>query len=163
MEQLDLESEKAKEVYARFGLAMYQAQCLERQLAILLTTKYGPDPQRMTRTQYNDLFESFFSKTLGTLISHLRKTVDIPDNLELTLTEALNKRNWLAHHYFWKRAGQFMTERGRMSMIHELQVIADFFALLDEQLTEITREWAEKHKITEEVLQKRIERLLRSV
>ena len=36
MELKDADPEQIREVYARFGLAMYQAQCVERQIAILL-------------------------------------------------------------------------------------------------------------------------------
>lgn len=31
MAQIDAESDQTKEVYAFYGLAMYQAQCVERQ------------------------------------------------------------------------------------------------------------------------------------
>jgi len=162
MEQLDLESEQIKEVYARFGLAIYQAQCLERQLAILLSTEYGPGPTRMTRDQYDELLHSFFQKTLGSLINHLRKSIEIPDDLESILTETLKKRNWLAHHYFWEKAGQFMTAEGRITMIRELQSIADSFNRIDQQLTEISHIWAEHHGITEEIIQKHLEKLLKN-
>jgi hypothetical protein len=162
MEQLDLESDQIKEVYAYFGLAIYQAQCLERQLAILLSTEYGPGPKKMTRDQYDELLQSFFVKTLGSLIKHLRQSVDISDDLESILTEALKKRNWLAHHYFWEKAGQFMTEKGRIQMITELQGIADFFNSIDQQLSEITHKWADRHGITEELLQRHLEELVRN-
>ncbi len=162
MEQLDLESEQIKEVYARFGLAIYQAQCLERQLAILLSTEYSPGPKKMTRDQYDELLQLHFQKTLGSLITYLRKSVDIPNDLESILTDALKKRNWLVHHYFWEKAGQFMTESGRIRMIQELQGLAFFFDRIDKLLTEISHKWCEQHGITEEMVQKQLEELLKS-
>lgn len=162
MEQLDLESDQIKEVYACFGLAIYQAQCLERQLAILLSTEYGLGPKKMTRDQYDELLQSFFVKTLGSLIKHLRQSVDISDDLDSILIEALKKRNWLAHHYFWEKAGQFMTEKGRIQMIRELQSIADFFNRIDQQLSEITHKWAERHGITEEFLERQLGELVKN-
>ena len=62
MEQLDPESYQIREVYARYGLAMYQAQCVERQLALLLITEYRPGPSRITRSQYDHLLEAHFEK-----------------------------------------------------------------------------------------------------
>lgn len=154
---LDPESHQIREVYARFGLAMYQAQCLERTLAILMATVYGPGPQKSRRTQYDALLESNFRKTLGSFINQLRKRVSIAVDLELRLSEALEKRNWLAHNYFWERAPRFMKEEGRESMIKELQEIADYFAEIDSKLTMIVTEWGEKHGITEEVIQQQME------
>ena len=64
--KLDPESEQIKEVYARYGLAMYQAQCLERQVAILLSLLHA-DPTKTTRLEFNHLLDSLFEQTLGAL------------------------------------------------------------------------------------------------
>jgi hypothetical protein len=163
VEQLNHDSEQIREVYARYGLAMYQAQCVERGLAILLATAYRPGLTKITRSQYKELLESLFKKSFGGLTTHLRKSVNVPDDLEGALQEARNKRNWLAHHYFWDRAGHFMTDKGRWSMIDELQAIADNLDRLDKQLSEITQEWAKKHGITEQMLQLEMEKLIQWV
>jgi hypothetical protein len=43
MESCDYsEEQQIMDVYARFGLAIYQVQCLERELAISLATVHGP-------------------------------------------------------------------------------------------------------------------------
>ena len=55
-----------------------------------------------------------------------------------------------------------MTEKGRIQMIRELQGIADFFNRIDQQLFEITHKWAERHGITEELLQRHLEELVRN-
>ena len=41
---LDPESEEIREVYAFFGLAIYQAQCLEKQLAMVIATSGDSKP-----------------------------------------------------------------------------------------------------------------------
>ena len=46
---LDHKSEHIREVSAWFGLAMFKAQCLERQIALMLATKYGPSPTRISK------------------------------------------------------------------------------------------------------------------
>ena len=69
--------------------------------------------------------------------------MDVPENLSWDLKNALNKRNWLAHDYFWERAVQFMTTEGRADMIEELLSI----------------EWAEVNGLTREMLQGELGRL----
>jgi hypothetical protein len=160
MQEIDDASEQIKMVYACYGLAAYQAQCVERQLAILLATEYGPNIRKFTTSQYDGLLESLFKKTLGGLMAHLRKSVDISLDFEATLNEAIKKRNWLVHHYFWERAGHFLTDKGRKSMIDELREIAEFLNTIDHKLTEISLRWTEKNGITQEILQKEFEKLV---
>jgi hypothetical protein len=106
---------------------------------------------------------SLFRETFGGLITRLRSSVAVPDNLGVTLHEALTRRNWLGHNYFWDRAVQFMTEQGRTSMIDELQRAADDFEQLDQQLTRISREWADQHGITDQMIQEQIENLVQDL
>jgi len=159
---IDSESSQIKEVYTQFGLVMYQVQCFERTLAILLITAYAPDLQKITRSQYEELLGRYFQRTLGNLINQLREFVTISRQLETTLSRALQKRNWLVHHYFWKRGITFMREDGRESMIEELRGIAQFFEDIDSKLTTIVEEWARKQGITEEAIQRRIQKLIDS-
>jgi hypothetical protein len=115
LEEIDPESAQIREVYARFGLAMYQSQCVEREVAILLATEYGPGIKAITQAQYSELLESLFRNTLGGLITKLIKSGQIDSNFESTLRKALTQRNWLAHNYFWERAPHFLDEKSRIA------------------------------------------------
>ncbi len=161
MEQLDRESQEIREVYARYGLAMYGAQCVERGLAILLATAWGPGPRRLTKSDYDDLLEKLFSKTFGSLFHRLGEHVHIPEEFESLVEQAVDKRNCLAHRYFWDKAPDFMTEPGRTSMIEELQEAVDFFGHINQQLHNITQEWLSAHGITQEDLDRQMIRLIR--
>lgn len=149
-----------KEVYALYGLAMYQAQCVERALAILLATEYGPKPKTITQSQWSDLLDELYGKTLGVLVNKIRQSVTIPDDFEKTLQEALEKRNWLAHRYFWDRAGYFMTSSGREKMIKELTEISSFFDQFDNQLHSIALKWTEKYGISQDTIDDEFEKIV---
>lgn len=157
---IDSESIQIKEVYTQFGLVMYQVQCFERTLAILLVTAYAPDLQEITRPQYEELLGKYFQRTLGTLINQLREFITISRQLETTLSRALQKRNWLVHRYFWERAITFMREDGRESMIKELREIGQFFEDMDLKLTTIVEEWGRKQGITEETTLRSLQKLI---
>lgn len=159
-DQIDDVSEQVKEVYAYFGLAMYKAQCLERQLAMALATRYGPGATNMTEAEFDDLLESFFSKTMGRLVREIGEMAKLSEREKERLQEALDKRNWLAHRYFWERATAFMSEPGRVAMIQELQEAVDSFDALDQLFTARTMEWAEPMGITEQMVEREMERLL---
>ena len=113
MEEHDPVSAEIKELYARFGLAMYMVQAVERGIATLLATEYGPGVHEITRTQYDELLQSLHKRTFGSLMRDLRRTMQqTPNNFEQTVKRALEYRNWLAHHYFWKRAAHFDSAKG---------------------------------------------------
>lgn len=156
----DSESQHCKEVYAYYGLAMYQVQCVERSLALALATEFGPGPTRITRQQYDELLGELFQDTFGRLIRRLRRETAVPPAFDATTQAALEKRNWLAHHYFWDRAPHFVTESGRDAMLAELQSAVAEFEYLNEQLTRITDAWRERHGITEEMIAEERERLI---
>ncbi|MEK7396784.1 MAG: hypothetical protein AAB116_07585 [Candidatus Poribacteria bacterium] len=160
MEILNEESEQIKEVFAHFGLAMYIAQGLERTLGIALATVYGPGPQKITKSEYENLLESNFQKTLGKLINDIRKTVEVSEALESMLFESLKKRNCLAHNYFWERAIEFTSRNGRELMIRELIEIKNFLENVDSIFMEINEKWAEKHGVTKEILEATFNKLI---
>ena len=160
-EYFEIDPEQTREVFARFGLAMYQAQRLERQLAIILATKYGPGPFKVGRTEFDSILENLFSKSFGQLVSTITKLSALSQDEGEQLRKALENRNWLAHRYFWERAADFLTESGRDSMINELHETAEQFDRLDELFTGKTVEWANSVGISQEMLNQQLERLLK--
>ena len=89
---------------------MYLAQCLERQLALVLATKYGPGPTKITRTEFDNILADLFLRTLGHLVTKIEKLAELGEDEKDQLQKALKTRNWLAHHYFWERAAAFMSD-----------------------------------------------------
>ncbi len=150
------------EVYAEFGIAMYNAQCLEREFALSLARIYYGGPKRITWARFLNFVDSNYKKTLGKLIFEMRKTTSIPSDMESTLMEALKKRNWLVHDYFWNRAGHFLTAEGRELMINELRDTANFLFQIGEELTAVNRAWATSKGVTEEMRRESLEDLIRS-
>ncbi len=159
-EHIDPESESIKDVFAHFGLAMYRAQCLERQMAIMLATQHLLGPATITKTEFEKHLDGLFSKTLGNLVNELKIATDFGEEEGERLDDALSKRNWLAHRYFGERATEFLSESGRASMLRELQNAADYFDTLDNFLTCRTKRWGEAIGITQQLLDEAFERLV---
>jgi hypothetical protein len=65
-----------------------------------------------------------FDRTLGALIKELRNHISVDPVLEGLLQAALKQRNWLAH-YFRERSEIFISDRGCVSMIAELETAQD--------------------------------------
>lgn len=149
---LDAESEQIREVYAHFGLAMYQAQNLERALAILLAV-FG-DSKPMTAWDYDARLAENFKSTFGPLVGKFATLSDPACTALLKpLEKAVDDRNELAHHYFWDRATQFFSSDGRAHMIEELLILGNRFKFLDGRSMELARRIAQQRGLTKEALE----------
>src|SRR5258707_9358823 len=104
---MDDEGEQIKEVYARFGLAVYFAQVLEHGIVnALLIVSLIPSRRHLVPSieEWAAEVDAFtgrhFEDTMGRLIKSLRSVTTLGVGLEVLLRDALGKRNWLVHDYF---------------------------------------------------------------
>lgn len=155
------EEEHVKEVYARFGLAMYCAQLLEHDVVNALVIMDLIPSRRHTMNaaeQWGALIDAFmderFELTMGRLFESLRSVTLVPFELDSRLRAALKKRNWLAHGFFRDRTEQFMTPAGRDSMLAEIEEITALFTAADRQLGEIVEPLRRKAGLTDEMIAK---------
>lgn len=155
----DKDPSHIKQVYEAYGLAMYQAQCLEKQLAMVYVT-HPKFSRRITREELEQNLTRNFKQTFGRLFGDMRRTVHLSLDFESRMQSAVDKRNWLAHDYFWDRAGYFPTYQGRETMIHELTELAEQFDSMDQQLETVYRKWMERNGITEEHAQQALDELI---
>jgi hypothetical protein len=132
---------------------MYHAQCVERQIGILLAMTFNPDFLRTSAEERDRFLDREFAKTLGRLVATLRQRINVPDGLDGRLRRAVELRNWLAHEYFWQRPGSILTWDGRERMIAEIQEAADFLNAVDEELTNITDNWLARVGVPRDVIE----------
>lgn len=161
MEELDAEAQQRREMFALYGLAMYHAQCVEKSLAILVSSVLNTEFLSTDIKRRVEIQDDVFSKTIGRLLTRMRKQVRVSANLDQMLDEAWQKRNWLAHEYLWARAGEAMTTRGRYKMIDELTELSGFFSEVDARLMSIYERWAKKIGIPQSVLDEALNRLIK--
>ena len=146
------EDDHVRDTYAYYGLAMYAAQVLEHGLVNAMVAARLPERRTITRGEIDNFMDRQFEKTLGQLLRELERYVTVPADLSARLSEALSKRNWLAHDCFRERATTFITQAGRDSMIREFQAVQHLFECADHQLSELVRPIREKHGVTNEAI-----------
>lgn len=156
---MDYDEEQTRDVYAHYGAAMYLAQTLEHGIVNALVILRLPEKDKCTRQDIDEFIEGRFQKTLGALLKHLKSGVELPPDLESTLTEALNRRNYLVHHYFREMAECFVTRSGRCHMLQELQNDQQLFEVADEKLRKALTPFREKHGVTDRVYEEEYSRM----
>ncbi len=162
MEDLDANGQQRRETFARYGLAMYHAQRIEKSLSILVSIVFNKEFLPSSQDHREEIQNEVFAETIGRLLTRMRKQVTIPPNLDKTLSYALQKRNWLARDYFWDRAGEWQTNAGRNKMLDELTKLDEFFSKVDAHLTSIYGKWTKKIGLPQDAIDKAVKELINS-
>jgi hypothetical protein len=154
------EDEEVKEVYARYGLALYYAQVLEHGLVnALVVLDLIPTERHLSKSaeQWGSSVDAFmdrhFEMTMGRLFARLRAVAKVPPDLENLLSDALRRRNWLAHDYFRERAAEFMSTHGRVQMLGEVDECRGHFEQVAERLEQVLQPLRKKAGITDQIIE----------
>ena len=153
--------EHSKEVYARFGLALYHAQVLEHGLVnalVFLDLIPSRRAQVASASSWPQLLNGFmdrhFEDTMGQMLRSLAAVTAVPSELEGLLRDALQRRNWLAHDFFRERATEFLTSAGRDQMLAEVDECRFSFQTADRGLDDATRTSRQAAGISDEMLKR---------
>ncbi len=120
-------AEQEKEVFARFGLASYHAQCFEHGVVnLLLTAELLAASKIVTRQDeweklVDDILDSSFDLTLGNIIRRLKERISLDRRTVQIIEDAKDRRDWLAHRFFREHAEDFMTSSGRLRMLDAVE------------------------------------------
>lgn len=151
----DDESIQIREVYSRYGLAMYQAQVLEHGMVnavivarMLPTIRNHPD-RAAWEEAFDGAYDTELAKTFGNMLRAL-EPLGLPEELMVRLRAAKLERDRLAHRFFREHDENFLGKAGRTKMIAECEDIIERFAAIDAELEAVMRPARERHGITAE-------------
>ena len=143
--------EHVRELYARFGLAYYHSEVLHRGLCLILAMSTLPRRDLITRPRVEERLAQAFSLTLGDVVRELPGK--IPQEYSAQLEQALDARNFLAHHFWFERAHMMFRSDHIDRLIAELDGYTELFSRLDAE----TSRWFEgrQHElgVTDDVVQ----------
>ena len=154
----ELDDDLIREVYASFGLAYYQSECLHRELCMILAWSGLPSPDLITRPRVAERLAHAFSLTLGDVAAKLEGV--LPAELRGELREAVDRRNFLAHHFWFERAHLMFSVEDVHELIVELNEDTELFDRLDTQLSEWSEPKLRALGLTDEVMQASLRRIL---
>lgn len=143
-------NERAKEVYAQFGLAYYLAECLHAQLCITYAYLGFRSPTDATRSRIEEKLQRASGMTMGPLIESIKAYV--PDCCT-TLDQALTWRNRLAHGFWYERIPLLYTEHGITQFLEELEAAKQAFLEADRQLSSLCKPALSRLGINDEAIQ----------
>jgi hypothetical protein len=155
---METQEELIKEVFAQFGAAYYHSEVLHRGLCCVYGLATFDKAEDITRPRIEERMVLAFSLTLGQIVE---KTKDLlPSDLQQRLDLALDKRNYLAHRFWYERCTLMFSEQGLRELHQELLELTVLFSDLDEAITEWFRPQCQAMGVTDEVIQASLEKLI---
>lgn len=155
------EDEHCKRVFARAGVALYQAQVLEAAFQHLLVVIGIVSGEVGTQSSFVELEEKLRGYTLGRLIRDFQNGASLTPGAEELVEKALERRNFLAHHFFKERAVAFMGRQGREAMVEELLSYEDLFVRAEALISAMGDALRVHIGVPQEKVQREFERLAR--
>lgn len=162
----DPESEVVREVYARYGLAMYSAQVLEHAIVnMVIVLRFMPtrsthQSQESWEAAFDDFCIGEFGKTLGNMLRTLEKLNIVPEPLIERLRRAKEIRDVLAHRFFRKHDWDFMKQDGRAEMIVYCERAVEEFKAIDAELDTLCLSFLNQFGLTDECIKARYAEML---
>ncbi|MBS0182260.1 MAG: hypothetical protein JSS39_07630 [Nitrospira sp.] len=147
-----------RDMYARFRLAYYQSECLHRGLCFVLAWTGLPSRDMITRPRVEERLAQAFSLTLGDVAAKLDEV--LPAELAADIRVAVDARNFLAHHFWFKRAHLMFSATNVRQLISELDGYAKMFDRLDTRVDEWSEPTRQRLGLTDETIQASLEQTL---
>jgi hypothetical protein len=160
---VDAADDETREVYARYGLAIYFAQVVEHAVVNLMIALRLPERGGLTQRDIDQFMDEAFAMTFGRLAKELRRMGQPTRLVERDLNQARDLRNWLAHRYFRDRAVQFMSPAGRAAMLEELDDATNSFLRVNESLERLSAEIRAANNVSEDAVRQEYGQLLLEV
>ncbi len=161
VEPISRDDWEQREVYAKFGVAVYFCQCLESQVVNYVIALRGAAGSVTTRQEVDALFGELFGNTLGRNLRHAVRIVGDDRALLDELEPVLRLRNELAHHWMRERALDQGTSNKRRAMVEELDAAIEQLQAADAKLVKRTQLLLEQIGVSRVVIDKEYERLSR--
>lgn len=157
----DEDAVQIREVYSRYGLAMYQAQVLEHGMVnaviiarMLPTMRQHPD-RAAWEIAFDRAYDSELAKTFGNVLRALG-ALNLPEEVLERLHAAKSERDRFAHRFFREHDENFLGRAGRTKMIAECEDAIEIFSAIDADLEEYIRPQRERHGITSDWIERHL-------
>lgn len=154
------EEECAKNMAMALGMASFQAQALECAL-VSLHAATALDNEKENRATIQLLMDTRYKQTLGRLIKDTFNQLQIPHELQENLEYALQKRNWVTHHFFREYGGSGFNPKLQLKATKILNEIWPFFEKVSDSVLSLVIERMQESGRSEKEINEGIQRALK--
>jgi len=143
-------------MYTEFGLTYYFSEVLCQGLGIFYALMSFKNINDATRPRLEEKLVEAQSLTLGVVIGKVKPLISI--SLQTKLDQALEKRNYLAHQFWYEHAYDMAVASGVIKLIAELRQNRELFEKLDNKILELTTQRLKQIGLTEGTIEEYLQR-----
>lgn len=148
-----------KEMFANYGLAMLRASFVEKALMVLLVAINRIGKHEVSPDDIHSVIFADNDKTFGQLLNKLKTKINLATDLEEEIKQAVSKRNFLAHHFFFQNRENLISgDPGILS--RELQEAGDFFLSVHPKIDELLTIFLKRFNIPYENMDDEVAKLV---
>ncbi|MBV5244382.1 hypothetical protein KUF57_12640 [Mycolicibacterium sp. PAM1] len=154
--ELPADGSREKEVFARFGLALYTAQVFDHALVNLLTVTRSIEGI-YSLDEIDRSFENLFKKTTGGLVTDIGSESLLQETDLEICRRAVAERNRLAHRFFRDNAEDFISSKGQQLMIDDLGEVVVLIQAADAACHRVMMRIGARFGMTEGAVERQME------
>lgn len=150
-----------KIIYSYFGLLIYQIQCLEETMSIMLWTNKIFKKKQKNKTDLRKIIDKIekSEKTLGNFINEISQNYNLPEKVSSDLKIILDKRNFIVHSYFKVEIHKMISDLGRREILEYFCNTIDDIRLMDNHLKKYYTKYTDALGLTKEKIESIIEEI----
>ena len=155
---METQEQLVKEVFAQFGAAYYHSEVLHRGLCNIYALATFEKAEDITRPRIEEKLALAFSLTLGQIVEKTKGVFS--GGIQRRLEVALDKRNYLAHRFWFERSPLMFSEPDLLGLRQELLELTNLFGELDEAITESLDPRRQAMGLTDDLIQESFDKLI---
>lgn len=159
IEGIDYSRPGYKEMFANYGLTAIAALSLEKAIWLLITAIDNLGKGHIGKDEIQERLKKHKRKPMGELIKELHKRIIIKNELTADLKDALEKRNFIIHHFFTEKVDNI--RNSPQSLSNELRPVRDFFSSVHEQIDEILAKVIEQMNVPLDKISDEVKKMLK--
>jgi hypothetical protein len=155
-----VDSEESLDRFFSFcGRALCWAQMLEQEILTSILAHAAARKMITTRDEASDLLSRKGRKHLREKLKQVFGRVRIEPDMSPMFFEAVDKRNFFVHQFFWDRYEQWAVPEKRVKMIDEVRELEALFHDAYMFAKEITGLYSKQLGVTEDMIQNELQRM----
>lgn len=152
--------ELKQRLYALCGETLCWAQLLEQEILNAILLHAVAREKITTRSEAEDLLTQKDKQPLRNKLNEIFKRVKTEPDLSPTFYEAVEKRNFFVHKFFWDRFEDSFTEEGQQRLIVEVKGYSELFRSAYLWSKGITQLYAKQAGMTDAMIVEEMEQII---
>ena len=155
------DDEKAKTIYATYGMVCFWCQCIEESFALMLIGVRIVKRKLTSINEVNAVIDKIENSkaTMGNLHNEVIQEYRLPESFGLRLKNILDRRNFIVHKFFKANSSKWYSDSGKVEMLNLLASFVEEAKKVDGTLQQYYDSYFQALGIDDSLVEKTLEKM----